>query len=182
MTKHIVLLRGINVGGHRKIPMADLRELLTQSGFKKVKTYIQSGNICLQSVISDQLAIEQKIENIIKDKFGFDVPVIVRTKDQLDTIFNRCPFPQDEKESSYFAILNTKPTEENKVEASKKTYENEYYHIIDDCIYFYSVNGYGRAKFSLNYFEKKLEVKATARNYKTMLNLISMATESEANL
>lgn len=182
MRTYIALLRGINVGGHRKIPMTDLRELLTQNGYKNVKTYIQSGNVCLQSDEIDQLALEQDLKKTIKDKFDFDVPVLVRTKAQLNAIFNSCPFTQDEKENSYFAILNASPTEEHIIEASKKTYENEYYHIIKDCLYFYCANGYGRAKFSLNYFEKKLAVNATARNYKTMLKLISMATESEVNL
>jgi uncharacterized protein (DUF1697 family) len=181
MKTYIALLRGINVGGHRKIPMADLRDMLTKIGFKNVKTYIQSGNVCLQSDERNPLAMEQLIKKAIKDKFDFDVPVLVRTKEQLNTIFNRCPFPKDEKEKSYFAILNASPTEEYIAEASKKTYENEYYQIIDDCLYFYCANGYGRAKFSLALFEKKLAVQATARNYKTMLKLISLATESEAN-
>ena len=78
MNTYIALLKGINVGGHKKVPMADLRELLSKSGFENVQTYIQSGNVILQSNNSDISKIESDIEKSIEDYFGFEVSVLVK--------------------------------------------------------------------------------------------------------
>ena len=175
MKTYIALLRGINVGGHNKVPMAELRELLIKSGLKSVKTYIQTGNIFFQSLLDDHQKLESKIKTSILDHFGFEVSVLVRTRDQILNIFDNCPFSEEKKMNSYFAMLSHIPDKDLVNDAKEKTYENEEYDIIDDAIYFYCANGYGKAKFSLNYFEKKLKVNATARNYKTMLKLLSLS-------
>jgi uncharacterized protein (DUF1697 family) len=182
MNTYIALLRGINVGGHKKVPMAELRELLTKARFHDVRTYIQSGNVILQSSEKNLQNIESTIQNSILNNFGFTVPVIVRTRAHIKSIFDNCPFPEEEKINSYFTLLSEVPKKSLVTEASKKVYLEEAYCIVNDCIYFYCASGYGRAKFNLNYFEKKLEVNATARNYKTMLKLLSIAAEIETNL
>lgn len=179
MKTYIALLRGINVGGHRKVPMADLRILLAKSGLEDVKTYIQSGNVVFKSTSSSK-ALEVQIKKEVLNHFGFDISVLVRTKEALTKIFDKCPFNKEIIPKSYFALLSEMPSTEHVDEAIKKTYENEEYYIIEDCIYFYCEAGYGKAKFNLNYFEKKLKVNATARNYKTMLKLMAMAEETEA--
>ncbi|NRB82186.1 MAG: DUF1697 domain-containing protein [Winogradskyella sp.] len=178
MKTYIALLRGINVGGHNKVPMAELRALLTKSGFENVKTYIQTGNIICQDEEGDVIDIESKLRNTILDYFGFEVAVLVRTRDQIQAIFDRCPFPEDQKTNSYFAMLSHKPDHALVIEAKEKTYDNEVYDIIEDALYFYCANGYGKAKFSLNYFERKLKVDATARNYKTMVKLLALSSEN----
>ncbi|MEF3077769.1 DUF1697 domain-containing protein [Winogradskyella poriferorum] len=178
MKTYIVLLRGINVGGHRKVPMVELRELLTKTGFSDVKTYIQSGNVIFKFAETNAQKIENSIQKSIADHFGFDVSVMVRTRQQLQKIFDDCPFSEDKKINSYFAILSHSPDKDLVQEAYNKTYENEEYEITNDCLYFYSNKGYGNAKFSLNYFERKLKVNATARNYKTMLKLLSLSAEN----
>lgn len=174
----IVLLRGINVGGHKKVPMAELRELLSNSGFKQVRTYIQSGNIVLDSDVLNLKDTEEKIQLLILSHFGFEVPVIAKTHEQLEAIFNRCPFSFEKKEESYFVILNNVPDSKSVSEAYQKTYENEEFEIIKDCLYFHSSVGYGRSKFNMNTFEKQLKVNATSRNYKTMVKLLSMSGDS----
>lgn len=178
MKTYIALLRGINVGGHNKVPMAELRALLAKSGFKNVKTYIQTGNIIFQDSEGDVIDIETKLRNIILDHFGFEVAVLVRTRDQIQAVFDHCPFPEDQKTNSYFAMLSHKPDHALVIEAKEKTYDNEVYDIIEDALYFYCANGYGKAKFSLNYFERKLKVDATARNYKTIVKLLALSSEN----
>ncbi|WP_299366599.1 DUF1697 domain-containing protein [Winogradskyella sp.] len=178
MKTYIALLRGINVGGHKKVPMAELRELLSKSGLEHLKTYIQSGNIVFQSAIDDSRVLEETIKASILHHFGFEVPVLVRTRDQLLKIFNDCPFQQEKKTNSYFAILSDIPNQDLVKEAYKKTYENEEYAILNDGLYFYCANGYGNAKFNLNFFEKKLNVNATSRNFKTMVKLLDMSLEN----
>ncbi|MCC1483117.1 DUF1697 domain-containing protein [Winogradskyella immobilis] len=174
MEIYIALLRGINVGGHRKIPMADLRGLLTKMGFNNVQTYIQSGNVIFQSS-KDTKTLEITIKQAIANRFGFDVPVIVKTRADIKTIFDNCPFPETKKTNSYYTLLSHQPDIDLVKIASEKTYPNEEYQILNDCIYFYAEKGYGNAKFNLNWFEKTLNVNATARNYKTMLKLLSLS-------
>lgn len=175
MNTYIALLRGINVGGHKKVPMADLRSLLSKSGLEKVQTYIQSGNVVFQSSSNDIKELEASIRKSILDHFGFEVPVLVRTRKHLKTIFNDCPFSEENKINSYFTMLSQVPDKALVLEASQKTYPDEEYVILNDCIYFFCANGYGRAKFSLNFFERKLKVNATSRNYKTMVKLLSLS-------
>ena len=175
MNTYIALLRGINVGGHKKVPMAELRELLTKSGFENVKTYIQSGNIILQSITDDTQNIEETIQKAIIDHFGFEVPVIVKTRKELEVIFDTCPFSDERKENSYFILLSEIPKSELVNVVTDITFENEDFVIIKDCLYFHSSKGYGNSKFNMNSFEKKLKVKATSRNYKTMVKLLSLS-------
>ena len=175
MKTFIALIRGINVGGHRKVPMTELRVLLTDSGFLNVKTYIQSGNVIFQSAGTEKKDLEAHIHNVINDCFGFEVPVLVRTADDLKTMFNNCPFSEEEKVNSYFTMLSEIPDKNLAEEASKRIYPNEEFIIFKDCIYFYSSEGYGKVKFNLSYFEKKLKVNATSRNYKTIVKLLSLS-------
>ncbi len=177
MITYIALLKGINVGGHKKVPMAELRKLLTKSGFYNVKTYIQSGNVIVQSLEENIKKIEEEIRNIIALHFGFNVSVLIRRGVDLQRIFNDCPFSEEKKINSYFTILQDIPDKDLVKIASKKVYEGEEYKIINDCIYFYCEKGYGRAKFNINFFEKELKTIGTARNYNTMVKLLSLSTD-----
>ncbi|MCB0381982.1 MAG: DUF1697 domain-containing protein [Psychroserpens sp.] len=178
MNTYIALLRGINVGGHKKIPMAQLRQILSTSGFENVRTYIQSGNIILESSKESKEEIEHNIQQSIQSYFGFEVPVIVKTRTELEGIFDTCPFSAEQKESSYFVLLSEIPKAEKVREANTITYTNEEFQIINDCLYFHSSIGYGNSKFNMNLFEKTLNVKATSRNYKTMVKLLSLSLEN----
>lgn len=172
---YIALLRGINVGGRNKVPMVELRALLTEAGLDNVTTYIQSGNVVFQSLNKDTKALEELIHNSIFSYFGLNLPILVKTRNQLSKIFNDSPFENYKKVESYFVILNKVPCKKLVLESVKKTYPEDEYHIINDCIYLYCKKGYGRSKFNLSYFEKKLKVNATARNYKTMVKLLSLS-------
>ncbi|WP_194767347.1 DUF1697 domain-containing protein [Tamlana sp. I1] len=175
MKTYIALLRGINVSGQKKIPMAELRELLSGSGLESVQTYIQSGNVLLQSSEENLQKLELKIHQAIKSHFGFDVPVLVKTPQMLRDIFDSCPFSEEKKQNSYFTFLYAVPNPEIVDELSKTSYPNEEFVITKNCIYFYSSVGYGRAKCSNNFFERKLKTTATARNYKTMVKLLDLS-------
>lgn len=177
MNKYVGLLRGINVSGQKKIPMAELRALLTESGLSNVETYIQSGNVIFQSSESKQEKLELQIHNAIKSHFGFEVPVLVKTPEELNQIFNGCPFSEEEKINSYFMLLYDIPDKDLVKEISKISYPNETFVITDKSIYFYCSVGYGKAKCGNNFFERKLKITATARNYKTMVKLLSLSAE-----
>lgn len=172
MSNYLALLRGVNVGGQKKIPMAELREVLSNSGLEKVRTYIQSGNILFQSSKDKREKLEALIHKTIKSHFGFEVPILVLKPKDLQHIFDNCPFSEEKKEKSYFMMLFSKPDQVLVDETAKLSYPNEEFKIRDNCVYFYSSMGYGKAKFSNNFFERKLKVTATARNYKTMVKLV----------
>jgi uncharacterized protein (DUF1697 family) len=177
MNTYIALLRGINVGGHKKVPMAELRELLENSGFENVVTYIQTGNVIFQTSESSIQNIEDIIQKAIMAHFGFDVSIIVKTPKDLQRIFDACPFSEEKKKTSYFTMLHSTPDDELVKIASEKIYEGEEYVIINDCIYFYCAKGYGQAKFNMNLFERKLKTASTSRNYRTMVKLLSLSSE-----
>jgi len=175
MNTYIALLKGINVGGHKKVPMAELRELLLKLGFNDVRTYIQSGNVILQSSEKDAKKIEDIIKNALLNHFGFEVSVLVIMRPILKRIFDNSPFIERDKKASYFILLHDTPEDDLVKIASEKIYEDETYHIIENCIYYYSAKGFGKAKFNANFFERKLKTFATARNYNTMLKLLSLS-------
>lgn len=176
MKTYIALLRGINVGGHKKVPMAELRDVLTKAGLQKVQTYIQSGNVVFQSTEKTK-ELEDKIQNAILAYFGFEVSVIVKTRSELQTIFDACPFEKEIKVKTYFILLNKIPNAELVNEVKGITYENEEVVIIKDCLYFYSLLGFGQTKFNMNSYERKLKVIGTSRNYNTMVKLLSLSSD-----
>jgi len=179
MTSYIALLRGINVSGQKKMPMAELRELLSKSGLENVETYIQSGNVVFQTSEQDKSELEQMIQLHIQEHFGFQVPVLVKTSKDLKSILDEFPFSEEKKENSYFTLLHDIPDAGLVYETSKEVYQNEEFIIKKNCVYFYPANGYGKAKCDNNFFERKLKVTATTRNYKTILKLLSLSSEIE---
>ncbi|MEL0455066.1 DUF1697 domain-containing protein [Flavobacteriaceae bacterium SZ-1-7] len=177
MNTYVALLRGINVSGQKKVPMAELRELLSKAGLKDVQTYIQSGNVVFRSSENEAEKLALRIQNTIEKHFGFEVPTLVKSPKELQQIFDACPFPEDEKTESYFMLLFASPSKALVDEVSKISYSNETFVITDDCVYLYSSVGYGNAKCNNNFFERKLKITATARNYKTMVKLLSLSAD-----
>ncbi|WP_273568187.1 DUF1697 domain-containing protein [Maribacter halichondriae] len=178
MKTYIALLRGINVSGHKKIKMADLRTMLEELDFKKVETYIQSGNIVFGSSEKFLHVLEQMIQKEILKTFDFDVPVLVRTYDELKSIFEKNPFTDQvdiEKKQVYFAILKETPAPDLMAAFKKEKFDHEEFLATGNCIYLNCLKGAAEAKLSNNLIERKLKVSATTRNYRTMLKLLEMA-------
>lgn len=175
MKTYIALLRGINVGGHKKVSMSELKTLLKAAGFSPVKTYIQSGNIVCKYKDTSTNKVEQIIRQAIQTHFGFNVSIIVKTPKQLKTIFNACPFSILKKQSSYFTILHGLPDKKLVSALNKIKFDNEEFNVLNDCVYTFCASGYGKAKCNTNFFEKQLQTTATTRNYKTVLKLIEMS-------
>lgn len=168
-------LRGINVGGQKKIKMADLRQVLEANGLHNVQTYIQSGNIVFQSEETNHTKLEEAVNKIILSAFGFDVPVLILTVEKLMKILNTNPYADDpDKKSLYFVLLKNHPNSDLVNEFSKVKFENEDFFITDHCVYLCCKAGYGKAKLSNNLIERKLKVEATARNLRTMRKMVEL--------
>lgn len=177
MKKYIALLRGINVSGHKLIKMADLRELLEGPIMQNVQTYIQSGNIVFESASTKSADLEQLINARINGKYGFDVPVLVKTPVELEYVLDNnlfiTKFQRDPKRV-YVTFLNAMPDEALIEKLKEYDYKPEEYIIDGTNLYFYSPHDYGNAKMNNNFFEKKLKVTATTRNWATINKLIAM--------
>ena len=174
MEKHILFLRGINVGGHKKIKMADLRTLLEKDGFENVRTYIQSGNIVLQTTEAQDLG--HRVSRIITKQYGFEVPAIALKPFQIEQLLDACPFSEEKKQKSYFALLFEAPEEALVRSLQSMTYPGEEFYIGNRCVYLHYALGAGKAKLTNNLIERKLKVVATARNFNTMQKMIDLAT------
>ena len=177
MQTYIILLRGINVSGQKKIKMADLRMLLEKLGFQNVATYIQSGNIVLEAKDQTIKNVEDRIGDGIREHFGFDVPVLVKSKKDFERIIMGNPFKDkslSEGNRIYFVLLKNVPEQILVHTLEQETYKNQEFSITDDCVYLYCENGYGNAKLDNNLVERKLSVQATTRNLRTMLKLLEM--------
>ncbi len=178
MKIYIALLRGINISGQKKILMADLKKLLKETRLKDIVTYIQSGNIIFKSEEIKTDVLENKIREVIKNHYGFDVPVLVLTKESIVHIVENTPFDkllEAEAERVYYTLLKNTPQKELAERLNDEDYKDEKFSITEKCVYLTSLHGYGRAKCNNNFFEKKLKVSATTRNLKTMKKLIELA-------
>ncbi|MEO1022438.1 MAG: DUF1697 domain-containing protein [Bacteroidota bacterium] len=170
--KHVALLRGINVSGQKIIKMADLRSALEQvKEFEQVSTYIQSGNIVVESALTDQ-RVGERIHDVILNVFGFEVPVLMTDYEHLITIQNQTPFPDSIKPYVIFLDRIPEPEHVSALDSVKERYEPETYVLHGNILYFHSPLGYGKAKMSTTFFEKKLKVLGTARNWNTIQKLI----------
>jgi uncharacterized protein (DUF1697 family) len=177
MKTHIALIRGINVSGQKLIKMAELKSFLLKSGFADVETYIQSGNILFTSKGKSNSRLAQEMSGTIKRKYGFEVEVLVYTIAQWETIVSANPYYNSGRDHEwlYFTMLQEVPKVELVEKLKSVSYPPEEYILADTTIYFYSPNGYGKAKMNNNFFEGKLKVKATTRNLRTMEKLLELA-------
>jgi uncharacterized protein (DUF1697 family) len=180
MTKFIALLRGINVSGQKQIKMPDLKSLFEESGFQNFETYIQSGNVIFTSKEKLPEKLEQKISLAIKRKFGFDVQIIVLTPEEIEYVLNNNPFIKKKKQSEklYVTFLAKSPSNENINKLNAIDYSPEEYIIDGRYIYLFVPNGYGKAKLNNNFFESKLNVSATTRNWKTVNKMFELSTSN----
>ncbi|WP_066071374.1 DUF1697 domain-containing protein [Neobacillus soli] len=177
MPIYIALLRGINVGGHHKIKMADLRSLLETIGLRKVKTYIQSGNVLFESEEAAK-QLSMRMEEEIGKTFGFPVPVILRTATEFEHIIRNCPFATDtlkEGESIHAAFLADEPSEKGIQHLSTIKSEMDEYKIEGKEVYFYFRESILKSKIVSQL--PKLGVPATVRNWKTVIKLAAIAKE-----
>ena len=181
MTTYIALLRGINISGQKKIKMGELRKTLENIGLNDVTTYIQSGNIVFNSGPANVEELQNTIYEVILRDFGFEVPTLVVTGNQVERILSTNPFAQEtEGNRLYFVLLKQPPKQELVDQLNGQHFPSEDFHVTPACVYLCCKNGYGNAKLNNNLIERKLKVVATTRNLKTMQKLLEM-TQTPTN-
>lgn len=166
------LLRGINVGGNRKIPMAALKALYEESGFTHVKTYIQSGNVVFQTSQDNPEELRKLIESKIEDRFGFDVTVFIRTSEELQRVLQGNPF--ETVDDVYVTFLAEEPSPEKWANLKELDLGTERSELRNKEIFLQFPDGYGTAKMSNPFVESKLKVRATTRNWRTINEIVNL--------
>jgi uncharacterized protein (DUF1697 family) len=174
--QYIALLRGINVGGRAKLPMARLREICEAVGCTDVSTYVQSGNVVLRSTMG-AAKLASTLEDAIEAAVGFQPRVIIRKRGDLVKVVDANPYPDTEPRYLHVGFLSARPTAKAVADLADIDCSPEGFTITGKEIYLNYVNGAGQSKkLGRVPFEKKLGVSMTARNLRTITKLISLSS------
>ncbi len=179
MPTYIAILRGINVSGSKLLKMADLKSALQAMGLDEVETYIQSGNVKFSTSKETPIKLAKDIEQMINETFGYEVPVIVLEKEDLESVTSSNPFlvkGDIDPKALYVTFLGEKPSHEKLRSLNEISSGDDEFKVENKTIFLYCHSGYGRTKLTNNLFEKKLGVTATSRNWKTVMKLLEMAS------
>ncbi|MBV8216829.1 MAG: DUF1697 domain-containing protein [Solirubrobacterales bacterium] len=174
----ILLLRGINLGPHKRVSMPELRALLTDAGFEDVQTYVASGNVVLTSSLSADKLVA-KSEKLIAERFGFDVDVIVRTADELAEVVRLNPLADvvDNPKRYQVSFCNGEPDPKAVEKVAAAAAPSEKLVAVGRELYAWHPDGVGRSKMWTKLAGTGLGVRATARNWTTVTKLLEMADE-----
>lgn len=178
MTRYVALLRGINVGGHNKLAMADLRDVLSGLGFDDVETYLQSGNALFSAPKASADALARKIQGALDDRLGMDVKVLVRTADELAEVVAANPFHDgtSEPKKLHVAFLSAVPEADRVAGLDPVPFEPDELRLGEREVYLWYPNGYGRTKLTNDVIERRLGVTATTRNWNTVVKLLELVS------
>lgn len=178
MTTYISILRGINIGGHKKIKMDALRQMYSELGFSAVQSYIQSGNVIFQSPQTNTQKLERTISDKIRETFGFEVPALVLSIEELDNALKKNPFladPTKDPAHMHLTFLSDVPNPSILNQIVPAYYAPDEFRQVGKVIYNYCPNGYGNTKLTANFFENKLKLVASSRNMRTATELLNLA-------
>ena len=175
----IAILRGINVGGKNRMKMPDLVSTFESLGLTHVRSYIQSGNIVFETLVTKAtLELEKDIHEQIGKDFGFEIPVLVIEAAEMERILRENPFV-DRKDIDltklHVTFLGTKPEENRLAAIDPEKYKPDEFVVKGKFVYLRCPVDYGHTKLNNGFFETKLKVKATTRNWNTVKKLGEMA-------
>jgi uncharacterized protein (DUF1697 family) len=176
--RYAALLRGINVGGNKKIAMADLRGLLSGLGLADVTTYLQSGNAVFTAADQPAGVFGAAVEHAISAEFGMSVRVFVRTGAQLAAVISNYPLPGEPENPSRFfvAFLSAEPDPALVHELRQQSFGPDQIWVSGQEVYTWCPNGLAHTELTYSFIEKRLAVTATSRNWNTVRKLASLTS------
>ncbi|MFB8116988.1 DUF1697 domain-containing protein [Streptomyces sp. NPDC055962] len=180
-TMYAALLRGINVSGHRRVPMAELRTLLGGLGHEDVATHLQSGNAVFRSASDDENALRNELEQAIEAHFGFPVDCLVRSGAYLAAVADACPFPPAELDGKQLHVTYF----DQAVDAARfagldaAAFRPEEFRLGDRALYLYAPDGLGRSKLAVALGRPAVTrgLVTTSRNWNTVARLVEMTRD-----
>ncbi|MEU6197566.1 DUF1697 domain-containing protein [Streptomyces sp. NPDC047061] len=183
MTTYAALLRGINVGGNKKLPMAELRALMTGLGYGSVQTYLQSGQAAFTAAHGDAESLAAELAKAIEERFGFSVDVLVRDHAYLKAVVEACPFPAAELAAKQLHVtyLSEPVAPERYADIDPAAHLPEEFRLGDRALYLYAPDGLGRSKLAEALSRPRVHkgLIATTRNWNTVVKLVEL-TAGEA--
>lgn len=177
MTRYVALLQGINVGRHRRIAMADLRSLVEGLGYAEVRTHLNSGNVVFTGEEAASATVARRIEDAIREQFGLEVPVVVRTGEELVRIVAANPFPEAaaDHKTLHVTFLAAEPDPERVAALAEAERGEDDYRVAGADVYLFYPNRLTGATFMPTGLDRALGVVATSRNWRTVTRLAEMA-------
>ena len=174
---YVALLRGINLGPRNKIRMADLRELVESLGHRNVRTHILSGNVLFESDKRDVATLEGELERAIEGRFGLDIRVLIRTRDELEAVVRDNPLAHATGDGSrlFVLFLDKHPARERLNPIDPKAFNPEEFAVGDREIYAWFREGLQGSKLAQALSDKRLGVTVTNRNWNTVKKLLELA-------
>ena len=174
--RFVALMRGINVGGKNKLLMKDLVELFEEAGCREVRTYIQSGNVVFEgdSGLADRVRAE--VPRAIADGFGYSVPVVLRTTQELRDAVARNPFVNEAADPKHLSVgfLAEEPSAEAVASLDPGRSTVDSFAVVGKEVFLHVPGGMARTKLTTDYFDRRLGTIMTARNWRTVNKLLEM--------
>jgi len=193
MASHVALLRGINVGGRNKVPMADLREVVTSLGHTGVTTYIQSGNVLFSTAETDTAKLAAALETAIGERFGIWASVVVLSRDELAALLAGNPYPDEPNPRLVHVVfLNGEPPEDllGRIAAARSAAaakgSRDTVQAAGPALFVHTPDGFGTSELAQALFriisppgkqKNQPAVAATARNWATATKLLALCEE-----
>jgi len=177
VSAYVALLRGINVAGHRRVPMAELRAAVEDLGCTRVSTYLQSGNVVFHTSRTAPATLATAIERQITRGLGLDVDVLVRTRAELDALAAANPFLEEGADATalHVAFLGARPPATARRAVDPERFAPDRFALHGREVYLSCPNGYGRSRLTNPFFERALGTTVTTRNWKTVTSLVELA-------
>jgi uncharacterized protein (DUF1697 family) len=177
MTRYALLLRGINLGSRRKVPMARLREVLTGAGFEDVRTLLNSGNAVVSTSASAR-TVEESACELLEGAFGFPVPVMARTAAQMTAVVERTPFPEALEDPKGFHVLfcTAKPAKAALDDVEPAVLASDRLALVGRELYLHLPNGFSGSAVMPWLSDARLGVKTTARTFQTVTKLAALTS------
>ena len=172
----VALLRGINVTGNNKLPMRDLTEMFGVTGCHDVQTYIQSGNVVFRADAAVIAGLGDRISGLIHERFGYRVPVVLRTAEQLGGVVRSNPFMAQgvDPATLHVLFLADQPEAERIAALDPALFAPDEFVALGCEVYLRFPNGVGRSKLTNAYFDRALRTVSTMRNWRTVTTLLGM--------
>lgn len=170
MTTYIALLRAVNVGGTGRLPMADLKALCAKLGFRRIETYIASGNVVFDCGLAEE-KVRAQLESLLLEYAGKAVGAFVRTADEMKILLKRNPFPDQEPKLTYSFFLHEKPAADALDDVRGRA--DEEIRLGRREIYVYYPSGMGQSKLQIP--AARL---GTSRNMNTVAKLVELSSRS----
>lgn len=173
---HVALLRGINVGGHKMIPMAELRAALESAGMSDVRTYIQSGNVvfCPADAAAGEADLVDAVRSVVGDRFDLDVPVVVRSLVDIERIAGAHPDAGREVPPKWLHVYLLDRSADPADAPDPGRFGDDRLVVDGREIYATYPSGSGRSKLTLDVVERSFGVTATARNLSTLAAIVAL--------